>query len=259
MDKQQPHPNSAIQSICRAVSVLRSFSEAEPELSVTVLSRRLTLHKSTVSRILATLQYEGLVDQNPDNGKYRLGVGLISLAGVALGRLDARSVAQSYLDHLVSVSKETVNLAVLDGLECVTVDRAPSPQPLRYVGWIGRRMPLHCTASGQVFLAFMPDDEQIRILSLPLVTYTEKTVVDAGGLRQALAQIQRQGYAIVHEEFETGFSSIAAPVFNQSARIVAAISIAGPTYRMDPAQIASLIEPLSQTVQTISKELGYRQ
>ena len=258
MDKQPLQPTSAIQSIRRAVSILRSFSEAEPELSVTVLSRRLSLHKSTVSRILTTLQYEGLVDQNPSNGRYRLGVGLISLAGVALGRLDARGVAQPYLDQLVSVSKETVNLAVLDGLECVTVDRAPSPQPLRYVGWIGRRTPLHCTASGKVFLAFLPADEQNRILSLPLVPYTETTIVDADSLRAALAQIRTQGYAIVHEEFEPGFSSIAAPVFDQTARVVAAISIAGPTYRMEPAHIDGLIKPLSQTGQTISIELGYR-
>ena len=123
-----------IQSVQRAVAVLRSFTEAEPELGVNELARRLELHKSTVSRMLTTLQHEGLVSQNPANGRYRLGLGLVSLAGVALGQLDVRGTAMPYMDGLVELSQETVNVTVQDGAECVNIARVPSPTPIRYVG-----------------------------------------------------------------------------------------------------------------------------
>ena len=152
-----------IQSLQRAVAILRSFTEAEPELGVLELSRRLDLHKSTVSRMIATLQSEGLIDQNLETGKYRLGVGLVSLAGVALGRLNARAAAQPHLANLVTISQETVNVTVLDGKECVNIDRAASPQPIQYIGWIGRRSPLHCTASGKIILAHMTPQERTAV------------------------------------------------------------------------------------------------
>ena len=117
MPEQTPRTTEKVQSIERPATILRSFTEAEPELRVTVLARRLGLHKSTVSRILATIQQEGLVAQNPETGKYRPGLGLISLAGVALGRLDVRGVSQPYLSRLVEVSQETANVTVVDGRE----------------------------------------------------------------------------------------------------------------------------------------------
>lgn len=246
-----------IQSIQRAAAILRSFTEAEPELGVTELSQRLGLPKSTVSRILSTLQAEGLVGQNQKTGQYHLGLGLISLAGVALGRLDVRGVAQPHLDTLVEVSQETVNVTVLGGSECVTIDRAPGPHPIRYVGWIGRRSPLHCTANGKVLLAFLQPEEWEAILPSSLVKYTEETITGRPAFAQSLAQVRRQGYAIVNGEFEAGFSSIAAPVCNHTGRVVAAIEIAGPTYRMTPEHMETLIEPLRQTTRAISTELGY--
>ncbi|HEX6385698.1 MAG TPA: IclR family transcriptional regulator [Anaerolineae bacterium] len=257
MNQKKSPPTSTIQSIQRAAAILRSFTETEPELSVTELSQRLDLHKSTVSRILTTLQYEGLVGQNPENGKYRLGVGMVSLAGVALGRLDVRGLAQPHLNTLVEISQETINVTVLDGNECVNIERVASPKPIRYVGWIGRRTPLHCTASGKVLLAHMSPEERAGLLHFPLTKYTEKTIIEAARLEQSLAQVCIQGYAIVHEEFEDGFSAIAAPVFNHQGRVVATIAISGPTFRIDAETVASFVEPLLQTAQTISAEMGY--
>ncbi len=250
-------PKSRIQSIVRAIAILRSFSEAEPALGVNEISRRLGIHKSTVSRILSTLQKEGLVHQNLETGKYRLGVGLVSLAGVALGQIDVRQVSQEHLDTLVAISQETANVAVLDGGECVTVDRDPSPQPLRYVGWIGRRMPLHCTASGQVLLTGLSAKEREIYLPHILVSYTENTITHHTLLQARLRQVQQQGYAIVQEEFEAGFNAVAAPVYDQSSTMSAAISIAGPSYRLGVKEMMNLIEPLCQATQAASRELGY--
>ncbi len=249
--------SSHVQSIQRAAAILRSFTEAEPELSVTELSRRLNLHKSTVSRILATLQQEGMVGRNPETGRYRLGLGLISLAGVALGRLDVRGVSQPYLIDLVEITQETINVSVLDGDECVNIEREASPQPIRYVGWIGRRTPLHCTASGKVLLAHMRPDERRSLLPDPLPRFTRKTVADYETLERSLAKILVDGYAIVHEEYEEGFSAIAAPIFNHLGQVAATVSISGPTYRMGPEKIRTFISPLLATTHAISQEMGY--
>ena len=185
----QSKQDQTVKSISRAVAVLRCFTEAEPERRVTGLAQQLNLHKSTVSRILATLQQEGLVSQDPETRKYRLGLGLISLAGVALGQLDVRGVAQPYLSDLVQKSQETVNVTVLEGNECVNVERARSPQPIRYVGWIGRRTPLHCTAAGKVLLAYLPPESRTDYLSLPLVSYTATTLTEWPALERSLEEV----------------------------------------------------------------------
>jgi len=248
-----------IKSLQRAAAILRSFSEAEPELRVTELSRRLGWHKSTVSRILSTLQEEGLVGQNPATGAYRLGLGLISLAGVALGRLDVRGVAQPHLPELVELSEETVNLTALDGQECVNIERAASPKPIHYVGWIGRRMPLHCTASGKLHLAYLSPAEREEALPARLTVYTDKTIVDRQRLLELLEEVAWQGYAVDNEEFEVGFSAIAAPIFNHRRQIAATLAISGPTFRLNEARLAELRPPLLETAGKISLEMGYRQ
>jgi len=247
-----------IQSIQRAAAILRSFTEAEPELGVIELGRRLGLHKSTVSRILSTLQAEGLVGQNAETGKYRLGVGLISLAGVALGRLDVRGLSQPHLNRLAELSEETVNVTIRDGDECVNIERIASPKPIQYVGWIGRRTPLHCTASGKVLLAHLTLEEREAILPATLALFTAKTIVDRQVLEQSLPAIYSQGYAIVHDEFEEGFSAIAAPIYDHEQQIVGTVSISGPTFRMGPGQIEVFVEPLQEVTHTISMEMGYR-
>ena len=237
---------------------MRCFTETEPELSVMEISRRLDLHKSTVSRMLATLQHEGLVGQNTETGKYRLGLGLISLAGVALGRLNARAATQPYLTELVDATQETVNVTVLDGHECVNIERAFSPQPIRYMGWIGRRSPLYCTASGKVLLAFMSPVERTELLPDPLTAYTDKTLTSASVLEQSLTQVCQDGYALVHEEYEEGFSSVAAPIFNHRAEVVGTIAISGPTYRLIDGVLAGFVPILLQTTRKISIDLGYQ-
>lgn len=249
---------ATIQSVARAVAILRAFTEAEPELGVSELSRRLALSKSTVTRILKTLEREGLVSQNPATSKYRLGLGLISLAGVALGRLDVRGAAQPHLNALVEASGETVNVTVLDGDECVNVERLASPKPIRYVGWIGRRTPTHCTAAGKVLLAYLPPAKRRAGLRLPLQRYTDKTVVDAACLDASLLDVRRQGYAITHEEFEVDSSTVAAPVFAHDGAAVAAITVTGPTYRMSQESINAFLALLLQTAQTVSAQIGYR-
>lgn len=256
MSPKQRRSASSIQSIQRAAAILRSFSQTDAELGVTTISDQLGLHKSTVSRLLSALQHEGFVEQNPETGKYRLGLGLVSLAGAALSHMDLRQAAEPYMHSLAEVTQETVSLTVLDDDECVNIGRVASPKPIQHVGWLGRRTPLHCTSTGKVFLAYLTPEERDDILPDTLPRYTEKTVTDRTVLEQILAEVRRQGYAIAHEELEEGLSAIAAPIRNHTQQVIAVLSISGPTYRIGPGKIERFVEPLKESARGISARLG---
>jgi DNA-binding IclR family transcriptional regulator len=249
--------DSAIQSVQRAVTILRSFTEAEPTLSVTFLSERLGLHKSTVSRLLSTLGREGFVEQDPETGKYRLGLGLVSLAGFALEQLDIRRVAHPYLGPLAELTQETINLTVRVGAEGVNVERVASPRSIRYVGSVGRRTPLHCTSTGKVLLAFMSPQEREALLPRTLSRFTTKTITDHAALEVELKRVRAQGYAVAREEYEEDLAAVAAPIYNHQGRAIATISITGPAYRLEPEKIANLVPLLQETAGKISAQLGY--
>lgn len=248
---------SAIQSVQRAVAILRSFTRIESELSVTTLSEQLGLHKSTVSRLLSTLQHEGLVEQNPENGKYRLGLTLVTLAGIVLERLNLPQVAQPYLTLLAETTQETVNVVILDGRECVNVSGVASPRPIQYIGRIGRRTPLHCTAAGKVLLACLPSDRQRKLLPSVLPRFTDKTIGDGQALEQELAQVRERGYGRSDEEHQEGVSAIAAPIYDHTGQVVAALTISGPTYRMNLDEVETFIIPVRNAAEAISAHLGY--
>ena len=248
--------NTTIQSVQRAIAILRCFTKEEGELGVIHLSKQLGLHKSTVSRLLATLEQEGFVEKNPETEKYRLGLQLVTLAGIALEQIDLREVAAPYLSQLAELTRETVNIVVLSGNECMNIDGAASPRPIRYVGRIGRRTPCHCTAAGKVLLAYLPPETRQHILSAPLVRFTEKTIVDFDTLTQELTKIHQQGYAITHEEHQEDLSAVAAPIFDHTEQVIAAVTVSGPTYRIGPGEIEALVEAVLDIAHQISAGLG---
>lgn len=258
MSQEKRRADSSIQSVERAAAILHSFAEANTELGVTDLSRRTNLHKSTVSRFLSALQQEGFVEQNPETGKYRLGLRLVSLASVVLDSIDVRRVARPYLEVLATQTQETVNITVLDGDECVNIDRVASPKPIRYVGWIGRRTPPHCTSTGKVLLAHLPAERRNTILPDPLPALTSETVTDKEALETILDAVRRQGYATAHEEFEEGLSALAAPLRDHTGTVIATVSISGPAYRIGTDNLQRYIKPLREAARNISAALGYR-
>lgn len=256
MTSKKSSSDSAIQSVQRAAAILKSFTKTDAELGVTTLSEQLGLHKSTVSRLLSTLQQEGFVEQNPETGRYHLGFTLVTLAGIVLDRIDLPKIAQPYLNELAEQTQETVNIAVPDGSECMNIGGAASPRPIQYIGRIGRRTPLHCTAAGKVLLAHLPPAEQRAMLSEPLPVFTEQTMTDLTTLQQTLGEVYRQGYAVTHEEHQEGLSAVAAPICDYNSQVIAAVVVSGPTYRMGPEDAAHYIEPVKETARHISAQLG---
>ncbi len=247
-----------VKSVGRAVAILRSFSLEEPELSVTLLSRRLNIHKSTVSRLLSTLESESLVDRDPETGRYRLGVGLIELASLVVLHTDLRQVARPLLRQLAEDTQETVNLAVLSGDVVINIEQMlPNKRQVKNIGWVGRRTPLHCVSTGKALLAYQPEEEIAHIIAKGLPRYTDKTITDPDQLREELMKVRRQGYAIGSEELELGLNAVAAPVRNHEGEVIAAVSVSGPSYRISLQKIPELAELVKQTAGQVSRQLGY--
>jgi len=248
---------SSVQSIERAIAILKAFSTEKEELGVTELSRQLDLHKSTVSRLIASLQREGLVEENLVTRKYRLGMALVTLGGLVLQRLDVAQTARPLMATLSDMTQETVILAIKDDAEAVNVAQVPSPQMVKHIEWVGRRTPLHCTAVGKVLLAYSPVAEQQAFINRGLPRYTSNTITGPETLCQELERVREQGYAIGSEEFEVGLNEIAAPIRDHTGEVVASISVSGPAFRLSSDRFPSLAEHVQQSARTLSGQLGH--
>ena len=239
--------------------ILKSFSRERPERGVNELARELGWHKSTVSRLMTTLERAALLSRNPDTDRYHLGIGLIGLAAQVVSYADVRREARKWLRELSMNCQETVNLVVLDAGQAFNLEQfVPPNRRVKSIGWVGRRMPLHCTAAGKVLLAFLPADELEHYLPSPFERFTSRTIVNADVLNQELDQVHRRGYGIAQEELEEGLNAVAVPIYDHDGRAHCAASVSGPAYRMTPDRFPTIISKLTETAAEISRRLGFR-
>ncbi len=244
----------------RAIAILKAFTSSEPELSVTELSQRLQLPKSTVSRILQTLVQAEFVSRNQETGRYRLDVGILALAENVLGMADLRQIARPYLRALANTVGETASLSVLEPRGVVNLELAVGEQRLvMRVGWVGRRMPAHAVSAGKAMLAFLPPQEVETFLELPLKAVTPHTITDMAQLMAELEEVRRKGYALALEELEEGLHAISAPVRDRTGRPVAAVSVSGPSYRLTVERMRQIAPQVIATASQISRGLGFEQ
>jgi DNA-binding IclR family transcriptional regulator len=245
-----------LQSVNRALSALDLIAEAG-ELGVTELGRRLGVHKATASRLVAVLAERGMVERDPITEKYRLGFGLIRLAGAAMASLDLVRIARPLLEDLADRTRETVNLGVLSGEAVVYIDQVTGTRSIVAVSWVGRRTPLHCTSNGKVLLAYMRPDERDRLLAAPLPRATKATLTDPAKLRAQLDEVATRGYAQTMEELEEGLNAVAAPVRRADGEVVASLSVSGPAFRMRPVDLPRVGRLVKESATAISRRLGY--
>lgn len=248
--------DSPVQSVDRAVTILDLLADAG-ELGVTELARRLDVHKSTASRLVAALERWDLVEQIDGRGKYRLGVGLLRLAGTAVAGLDVVEQARPVCRRLAAETGLTVNLAVLSDQQAHYLDQVAGTSALQSYNWVGQRIPLHATSNGKVLLSGV-DRHTARALAGELTAYTDKTIVDLTRLEAELAATRRDGYATAVDELEDGLSAIAAPVRNAHGEVVNSLSLSGPTFRLDAARLLSLRTLLLPAAGEVSRRLGWR-
>ncbi len=245
-----------LRSVRRAVTALELIAEAG-ELGVSELGRRLDVHKATASRLVSTLAERGLLERDPVNEKYRLGFGLVRLAGAAMAGLDIVREAHPVLEGLAERTRETVNLGVISGDSVVYIDQVTGTRSVVAVSWIGRRTPLHCTSNGKVLLAFEPREDRERHLAEPLERLAERTIVDPAVLRTQLEEVVRTGYAQTIEELEEGLNAVAAPVRQADGRVAAALSVSGPAFRMRGIDLPRMAHFAMEAAGAISHRLGH--
>jgi DNA-binding IclR family transcriptional regulator len=248
---------SGVQSVDRALSILETLAEFGEELGVTELGRRLGVHKATASRLVSTLAEHGLVERSPNSDRYRLGLGLVRLATAATSGLELIREARPILVQLAEESRETANLAVLDGDSVVNIDQVTPPHQVVSVNWVGRRTPLHCTSSGKVLLAHLPEEDRARLLRGALQPRTPNTVVDRELLEAQLLEADVKGFAWTIEELEVGLNAVAAPVRDASGTVVAAVSVSGPAYRLTPRRIRDCGRLVRNAGADLSRRLGF--
>jgi DNA-binding IclR family transcriptional regulator len=248
-----------VHSVVRALTLLDTMAVQGRAIGIADLSKRVRLHVSTVHRLLATLISRGYVKQDPETGKYALGLRAFLLGEAYRQQMDLRRVVHPALQRLAQTTGETANLVVMDREEAVYLDKAESPQSVRFFSRIGHRAPLYCTAVGKVLLAWLPPGEQEETLGrLTLAPLTRNTITEAEALRQELQRVAAQGYALDREECEEGASCVAVPLRDHSGLVVAALGISAPTVRLTEAKREQLILLLQEEGRGLSQELGYQ-
>jgi IclR family KDG regulon transcriptional repressor len=247
-----------IQTIDRSVAILDCFSLDKPMLGVREVARRTNLSPSTVGRLMTYMKEIGILNQDPESLAYMMGSKVLAWAGIYNVTSDVRSVSLPVMVHLQEQTRETISLYTLEGNERVCIERFESPETVRIVARIGRRIPLYAGSAGKVFLAFLPEARREEILdSLKPVAMTERTITDLNVLRENLEQIRKQGYAVSRGEWIIDASGTAAPVFDAHGQIIAAISISGPGQRFTDEKMKEMSDILIKATRGISRELGY--
>jgi DNA-binding IclR family transcriptional regulator len=252
-----------IHTVRNALRVLEAFRD-EVELGVTELARRLNLHKNNVFRILATLEQQGYVEQVGENEAYRLGVRCLELGRAYGASRSLLRLARPLLEELARRSGESAHLGELREFEVVHLDGEQAHQIVQTGLRVGRTLPAHCTALGKVLLACSRPDEQERfareVIGRGLGARTPRTLVDRDKLLEHLHGVAAQGFAMDLEECERGLCCAAAPVYDASGRLVGALSISGPSFRLpQDALQRSAIPAVLDAAQRLSRQLGYVQ
>lgn len=256
MPVNEPYPGT--QAVLRAISLLKAFSDEQPQLGLAELTRMVGLNKTTTYRLLTALESQGLIVRSPANDTYRLGPEVIALGGRALRASDLRSVSRTELEGLARITGETATLEILMGPEVLVLDEVSGAHLVGATHYIGARWPAHATSTGKILLAFLPEAEQEAVLQQPLVPVTSQTLTAPEDLRRELAQIRQQNYAIAVEELEAGFSAIAAPVRNHDGQVMAALSLNAPSARFTSERLQEIAPLLVEAAARVSAKLGYK-
>lgn len=242
----------------RALSILELLARSKNGLTLSELTHHLGLPKSSTHCLLVTLERCGYLQRNEKTSRYMFGLKLVTLASLAVTRIELRERTRPFLEALVDSTQLTAHLAILDRNEAVLIEKVEPLSLLRVATWIGRRMDAHCTGVGKALIAYLPAEELDRLLrESGLPRHNDRTIASPLELKDELAQVRRRGYSLDDEEDEVGFRCIGAPVFDHRGAAIAAISVVGSTAQIRQDNLPRLASKVIQTASAISRELGY--
>jgi DNA-binding IclR family transcriptional regulator len=247
--------SESIRAVERALDVLMCFTSQTPELSMTQISELVGINKSTIHRLLATLEGKRFVERDPTTGAYRLGIRLIQMAFLTMEHNDLRRLATPFLHDLCDQYHENVNLSVLDDTDVVYVHVIESAQRIKLAASPGQRLPAFCTASGKAILAFVPEENVKSILERGMSRYTQNTILSQKAFFENIQEARERGFALSEQEFEEGINAIAAPIYNSNGKPIASVSIAGPAYRLTRERMIEIGSSLVAAANNIAREV----
>ncbi|HTK94790.1 MAG TPA: IclR family transcriptional regulator [Terriglobales bacterium] len=242
-------------AVHRALAMLDLIAKSAGGLTNSDLSRKLKIPKSSTSYILRALESGGYLRREPE-GKYRLGLALLSLASRAMDGLDVRDLALPVLQHLVDRSGLTAHLAVLDHGQAVYIAKVDAPGFIKMNTWPGRRMNLHSTSVGKALLAYLPEDEVARILEKGMKKWTPHTITVAAKLHADLEHTRRRGYATDEQESTVGIRCVAAPIFSAQG-VTASIGVTGTVTQFHASEVHRFAEMVKDAARRVSIQLGW--
>lgn len=244
-----------VESVARAIRIVEALAQSPAGLSET--ARRVDLPKSTVARLLATLEKMEAVERDENGRLYRLGPIVQRLSSAAGGPAQLTAFARPYLDELTSVTGEAAGVSIPDGFKVHYVDQTEAEHPVQVRDWTGELIPMHVVPSGLVIMAHWPEQQVDRYLSRKLERMTPNTITDPGLIRERLARIREKGFVWVHEEFVEGINSVASPVLERNGLIAAALHVHGPAYRFPGGKDADRIgESVAEAAYKLSAALS---
>jgi len=247
-----------VQVLDRAMAILDTLAAHDEDLSLYEIAERLSLHKSTIHRLLMVLERQRLVERRAPGNKYGLGLKLFELGNKACARLGIAERARPHLERVAAAARETAHLCILDDGEVLYLAKVEASRTVRVPSSVGQRNPAHCTAVGKALLAHLAErDLDALIHDRRLEAHTPNTITTPTLLKRELRTIRERGYAVDDEEIEEGLRCIGAPVRDHTGRVVASMSIAGPAFRVTRAKTAMLARLVIEAADALSAELGY--
>lgn len=248
-----------LRTLARGLELLRSFSGEHPSLSLTELALRMGWNKGTAYRFTFTLQQLGYLDQDPTTKRYRPGVKVLDLGFGCLSSMGLTERAQSYLEELFHQTGQPVHLAVLDDADIVYVARRADRSLTTINLYVGARLPAYCTSMGKVLLAYRPREEVRRLMKgVTMRRHTPHTVTSLERLHREFEQIRRAGYGITDQELELGVRSAAAPIWDASGQVIAAVNVSTLAVRVSLEELrVRLVPRLLEAADRISTALGH--
>jgi DNA-binding IclR family transcriptional regulator len=249
--------DNLLSSVKNSCQLLKLFLDSPKEMGVSEIARRINMSKGSTHKLLATLESEGFIRQNPENKLYSLGYTLVELGNQVLKNHDLVEFSKPYLQRLSDVTSEFITLCVMDGKDAIYVSKMESKYPIRFIVETHRRFPLYATSGARVILAYQPLEFIDDILSDGIRTYTPYSLSSPEQIKARLADIRARGYELSSNMRNIGVTGIAAPIFNADGKVEASISIMGPTDRMEPRK-EEWINLAVQVTRDISAGIGYR-
>ena len=248
-----------IPSVIRALQILEAFSFEKSTYTNSEISKKLDLNKSSVTRLLYSLEKARFIRRDKETGAYQLTHKAYQVGRVYIKRVDVHKVSMPILENLTAACQEVSHLGILDENQVLYLDWVESSQTVSLPSMSGMKLPAYCTGNGKNFLAYM-DEKTLSAYfeSTRMIQHTANTITDPELLKEQLKQVRKQGYACDFEESHQDVISVSAPVFDEKGKMVAGISVAGPAFRMNNDILHKKIIPeTKKAAGQISKSLGY--